>query len=80
MKDFRDFDRKVQVREVSTDFDLYEFRAHLGVNGKELDFTLDTGSQVTIITEQSSRDHKLDLIKPSKLLVTLSEYYVVTLN
>ena len=70
MKDFRDFDRKVQVREVSTDFDLYEFRAHLGVNGKELDFTLDTGSQVTIITEQSSRDLKLDLIKPSKLLVS----------
>ena len=66
---FDDFDKCVRVREVTTDFDLYEFRAHLGVNGKELDFTLDTGSQVTIITEQSSRDLKLDLVKPSKYLV-----------
>ena len=41
----------------------------MGVNGKELDFTLDTGSQVTIITEQSSRDLRLAFKDPSKCLV-----------
>ena len=66
---FDDFDKCVCVREVTTNFDIYEFRAHVGVNGKELDFTLDMGSQVTIITKESSRDLKLDTVKPSKYMV-----------
>ena len=48
-----------------------EFRIyiHVDVNGKGGDFTLDTGSEVTIITEPTSRDLKLELSSPSVDLV-----------
>ena len=42
---------------------------YVDVNQQNIDFTLDTGSEVTILTEQSARDLKLNLVKPSRLLV-----------
>ena len=46
-----------------------EFRVYVDVNGRGVDFTLDTGSDVTIITETTSRDLRLELTKPSRYLV-----------
>ena len=46
-----------------------EFRVCIDVNGRGVDFTLDTGSDVTIITDQTSRDLELELENPSRFLV-----------
>ena len=46
-----------------------EFRVYIDVNGRGVDFTLDTGSDVTIITDQTSRDLKLELKEPTRFLV-----------
>ena len=41
----------------------------MSVNGVEVDFTLDTGSDVTIITEETSKSLNLKLEKPERVLV-----------
>ena len=42
---------------------------HVDVNGRNVNFVLDTGSDVTIITEQTSRDLNLELTDPRRLLI-----------
>lgn len=53
----------------SVNYSDYEFNTYVDVNSREVEFTLDTGSQVTIITEQSSRDLKLELVPSERHIV-----------